>query len=627
MVISDLFCQQLKDPQGISTRNPELSWELAEPSRGSSRQEAWRVVVDLEKSEVESGRGVLWDSGRVAGRQTCGVLYGGRELESRLRCYWKVWSWDESGVEHESGIGVWSMGLLEASDWVGYWIGKDSAPEYPADPFKGARWIWSDRNLVETVKLETEFELAESAGEQCQLWVMADGAAEIFLNGKPICRATRATANLNNFPIPQPIEVFNLYPGCNRLLIEATKADERSPYAGVILRLCVGEKFELVTSPSWVANGVPVRDLGSFGASPWHRVPLREYPNLSARYLRRTFCITKPVRRAVLYYSGLGLAEAWLNGVRIGDAVLSPHATDYAMRVPYQTFEVTEAVRMGGNAIGCILGNGRFFASRVQVPCPMENYGVPRLLLQLEINYEDGLHEVIVSDPSWLLSVDGAIGWNSEFDGEVFDARRDESGWSLFGFDDSRWDKARIVAAPQGRLHGLETNPIRAVATIQPKDSWTSKYGTTIIDFGENLVGWCRCEIRGKEGSVIRLQHSEALDSHDALALDNLRSALCTDTVILREGGTSFEPRFTCHGFRYVEIRGLGEQVVLEDIEARFVHDDVPTVGAFTCSNGLVNRIVDAAGRGIIGNYRSMPMDCPQRDERMGWLGDPGQTH
>jgi alpha-L-rhamnosidase len=163
------------------------------------------------------------------------------------------------------------------------------------------------------------------------------------------------------------------------------------------------------------------------------------------------------------------------------------------------------------------------------------------------------------------------------------------------------------------------SDPIRVTETCAPVASWKTKYGTTIFDFGCNLVGWTKVVLRGAEGQRVFLRHAEELDSRDSLATENLRSALCTDTIILREGKTSHEPKFTYHGFRYVEVRG---KVEVEAIEACFVHDDVAATGTFTCSNDLVNRIVEAAARGIRGNYRSMPTDCPQRDERMGWLGD-----
>ena len=646
MNIRHLRCQLLAEPRGIDSRQPLLSWELSDPAPGSSFQKARRIVVAATREGAASGTGDLWDSGWIEDGRTSFIEYAGQPLESRMECFWKVICRDESGTETSSEVASWTMGLLEKPDWSARWIGLDTAPEFPSDPFGAARWIWDGDSAPGERVFEKTFTLPEDCDGE--LWGLADDAAEVEINGTPVAQLDRAQATYNIFPLPEPIQVGGLRKGENTIRLRALKRHDRDPHGGVILRLVAGGREVLeeatvpgvdfvprvkrrieggttiVTDATWTCTGrdgkpADVTDLGTFGVPPWHLQRTDEYPNLPARYLRREFAAPAPIRRAVLYYSGLGLSEAFINGQPVGEEVLSPHAVDYHKSVLYRTFDVTALVREGGNSIGCILGNGRYFAPRVRVPFPMENYGCPKMLLQLEITHADGSTTRVVSDSSWKISTDGAIGWNNEFDGEHYDARKDDPAWLHAGFDDAKWGRPQYVAAPQGLLRAQMSRPIHRSEVIAPVESWTTKYGTRMFDFGVNLVGWCRARITGRAGDHLSLRFAEVLESRDALSLENLRSALCTDHVILKDGTTRFEPKFTYHGFRYVEVRGPAETV---ELEACFVHDEVPAAGSFQCSNELVNGIVDAAARGIRGNYRSFPTDCPQRDERQGWLGD-----
>lgn len=620
MKIHHLRVSLFENPVGLGEREPDFSWELDGFSPGHSQQSAYRVIVASSAAGAVEGVGDCWDSGRVESGDSAFVSYGGCPLESRRQYFWKVMVWDESGAEWESGVEWWTMGLLDGKDWEARWIGLDTPIEYPEDPLPGALWIWDEMTGPGEVEFSKTFTL--SVAGKGILWGLADDEAEVEVNGVPVGHLPRAQGGYNLFPLPRPMAVSALQAGENTLRIRAKKRHDRDPHAGVILRLSCGEA-EIVTDRSWSSSreGIPtrLRELGSFGVPPWHLQNPAEYPNLRARYTRREFAIGQKPERATLYFSGLGLSEAWINGRRVGGEELSPHAGDYHHRVYYRTFNVTDFLEAGTNAIGCILGNGRFFAPRVRVPFPMENYGCPKLLLQLEIEYPDGSVERIVSNREWKITADGAIGWNNEFDGEQYDARRDDPAWSSPGYDDSTWSVPQAVAPPMGQLAAQTSAPIRVTETFVPRETWETKYGTRILDFGVNLVGRCRGILRGPAGSKVSLRHAETLESRDLLATENLRSAHCTDEIVLRDGETAFEPKFTYHGFRYVEVVGEVEHV---NVEACFVHDDVEKAGSFVCSNDLVNRIVEASARGIRGNYRSMPTDCPQRDERMGWLGD-----
>ena len=348
-----------------------------------------------------------------------------------------------------------------------------------------------------------------------------------------------------------------------------------------------------------------------------------ETRRLPSRMLRKEFSLTKTITSATVYYSGLGLSELYLNGEKVGNQVLSPGLTDYTKRVEYMTADVTTQVRRGNNALGVWLGNGRFYAPRLKVPAETASYGYPKLLLHLEVNYTDGSREIIVTDESWRLTTDGPIQANNEYDGEEYDARREMADWNRAGFDDSHWQPAELVVTPGGKLVAPMINPIRVMQTLKPVKMTEPKPGVFTFDLGQNMVGWCRLKVRGTAGTTVQLRHAEILKADGTLYLENLRSAQVTDRYTLKGGGTEiYEPRFTYHGFRFVEVTGYPGRPSLEAIEGRVVHDDIASAGDWASSNDLLNRILNNVRWGVRGNYRSITTDCPQRDERQGWLGD-----
>jgi alpha-L-rhamnosidase len=342
----------------------------------------------------------------------------------------------------------------------------------------------------------------------------------------------------------------------------------------------------------------------------------------SARMLRKEFEVARKVKNAVVFYSGLGLSELYLNGVRVGDEVLSPGLTEYEKRVFYITHDVTSLIREGANAAGVLLGNGRYFAPRRDEHVSTMRF--PKLIFELRIEFQDGTVREIVSDGTWKLSADGPITANNEYDGEVYDARKEIRGWDLPGFDDSRWMKAGLVEGPAGKLEAQPIAPIRVTQTVKPAALTQPKPHLTVVDMGQNMVGWVRLRVKGgKPGTAVRLRFAETLQKDGMLYTANLRSARAEDVFILK-GDTveTFEPRFTYHGFRYVEVTGYPGAPDPGAIEGRVIHDALESAGTFTCSNSMINRIYGNVVWGVRGNYRSMPTDCPQRDERQGWLGD-----
>jgi len=348
-----------------------------------------------------------------------------------------------------------------------------------------------------------------------------------------------------------------------------------------------------------------------------------EARTLVARMLRKEFQVTGPVRRATAYVCGLGMFELYLNGRKVSEDVLSPALSDYDKRVYYLTYDVTSLVRAGRNAVGAMLGNGRYYSPRLDAPVKTRTYGYPKLLFQMVVEHGDARREYVASDETWKLTTEGPICANNEYDGEEYDARREMEGWNRTGFDDRSWGPAQVVSASAGVLAAQMIEPIRVAETLRPLSVRQLKPGVWIVDLGQNLVGWCRLKVSGPRGTQVTLRHAETLKPDGTLYVDNLRSAAATDRYTLKGTGVEvYEPRFAFHGFRYVEVSGYPGKLTPEAIEGRVVHDALERAGRFQCSNELLNRVYRNIDWGSRGNYRSIPTDCPQRDERQGWLGD-----
>jgi alpha-L-rhamnosidase len=351
--------------------------------------------------------------------------------------------------------------------------------------------------------------------------------------------------------------------------------------------------------------------------------PDKPHTILSARMLRHEFNVEKKIKTATAFISGLGLFELYLNGEKIGDQVLAPALTEYNKRAFYMTFDVTANLQANKNAIGVMLGNGRFFAPRAGGADKIRSYGFPKVVCQLEVEYEDGTVQTIITDETWKLTANGPVRKNNEYDGEFYDARMELAGWNKISFDDTKWMSAELVKQPCEKLVAQLVDPIKIVDQITPVSVKQLKPGTFIFDMGQNMVGWAELSVKGKKGDKVIMRFSETLKEDGSLFLANIRSAEVTDTYILKgEGDEKWEPRFTYHGFRYIEMTGFPGVPAISAIKGKVVHDALEVTGSFTTSNPLINSIYKNAFWGIRGNYRSIPTDCPQRDERQGWLGD-----
>ncbi|MCW3093760.1 MAG: alpha-L-rhamnosidase [Ferruginibacter sp.] len=352
---------------------------------------------------------------------------------------------------------------------------------------------------------------------------------------------------------------------------------------------------------------------------------ISQFSRLSARYFRKRFQSALGIKRASVYIAGLGLYELYINGKKANqNAVLVPSPTDYRKSVLYNTIDVTSQVKAGENVIGAVLGNGRFFTMRQNYkPKKINTFGYPKMLLQLEIEYTNGSTKTIVSNASWKFTADGPIRTNNEYDGEEYDATKELAGWNSTGFDDGKWSRPELVKAPGGILVAQKNEPMKVMKIIKPvliKRLRDEKY---ILDMGQNFSGCLHMKVSGKRGQRVTFRFGESLQPTGQLYVANLRDAKVTDVYTLRGGAAeSWQPSFVYHGFRYVEISNYPGIPSIENFEGQMVYDDLQTTGSFVTSSETINRIYQNAWWGIASNYKGMPIDCPQRNERQPWLGD-----
>ena len=347
--------------------------------------------------------------------------------------------------------------------------------------------------------------------------------------------------------------------------------------------------------------------------------------------LRREFTLNTDIKKARAYICGLGYYELRINGEKVGDHVLDPGWTDYKKKCLYVTYNIIEYLKEGKNCVAVMLGNGRYSPLDETVKknhLPLRKYGdLPVLILQIHVDFTDGSRMSIVTDKAWKVA-QGPIVRDDIYDGEVYDARLEKLGWDTLSYDDSDWESVRIADTPGGKLISQASfPPIKVIKIIQPLKISLPKPDMYIYDFGQNFAGWVRLRVSGSRGTKINLRYAELLDGEGTVNTAPNLQAKATDTYILRgDGEEIYEPRFTYHGFRYVEVSGFPSTPMLESIEGRVVHSAVEPIGCFVCSNSLINSIHKNVLWTQLSNLMSVPTDCPQRSERMGWLDDAQLT-
>lgn len=338
--------------------------------------------------------------------------------------------------------------------------------------------------------------------------------------------------------------------------------------------------------------------------------------------LRKTFSLRTGVARARLYASARGLFELHLNGNRVGDDYFTPGWTDYNKRIQYLVYDVTSRLRPGDNVLGAMLGDGWFAGFLVWAKNHFLYGDQLSLMTQLEVEYIDGTREVIGSGPDWKTTL-GPIVKSDIYNGETYDARLERHGWNGPDYDASEWQAATVFPAPDAPLVAKRNAPVRKQEELHPVAQTEPAFGVHVFDLGQNMVGWARIKVCAPAGTTVTIRFAEMLNADGTLYTENLRSAECTDRYICRGGGEEvYEPHFTFHGFRYVELTGLCEKPCHSDVTGIVLHSEMPATGTFECSDPLINRLQQNILWGQKGNFLEVPTDCPQRDERLGWTGD-----
>ena len=341
-----------------------------------------------------------------------------------------------------------------------------------------------------------------------------------------------------------------------------------------------------------------------------------------APFLRREFSLNGEVVHARAYVTSHGVYEMEINGERVGDQILTPGWTSYHNRLQYQTYDVSDFLSEGENAVGVMLGDG-WFRGFIGWADQRNYYGdALALLMQLEITYSDGSTERITSDEYWK-SATGPILYSDIYNGEFYDARKEMPGWSQPGFDDGDWTGVQTADHGKAHLIGQQVQPVKKIQEMKPIEIFETPEGDTVLDMGQNMIGWIRLKVEGEEGTKVTLRHAETLDRYGNFYTDNLRSADQENIYILKGDGVEiWEPRFTFQGFRYVAIEGFPGELTPDAITGVVLHSDMEPTGHFQSSNELVNQLQHNIVWGQKGNFLDIPTDCPQRDERMGWTGD-----
>ncbi|MER6136231.1 alpha-L-rhamnosidase [Streptomyces sp. NPDC001815] len=632
--------EYVRHPLGIDVQRPRLSWPMTSDEPGA-RQSGYRIRVASSATRLTHPD--VWDSGRIASAESVLVPYAGPRLKPRTRYFWSVRVWDGDGnASAWSEPSWWETGLVDAAQWSAHWV---SAPAALTDApsFEGSAWIWFPEGEPATsapaatrwFRRVVELPAAVTAAT---LAITADNVYAVSVNGTEVARTDLATDN-QGWRRPAVVEVLApLRPGRNVLAVEATNATVGP--AGLIavlsLRTATGEQ-RIITDDSWRStdekpaadwrgadfddSGWPAaKEAADWGAGPWGKVVPASF---AAHQLRHEFTLPrKKVARARLYATALGLYEAHLNGRRVGRDQFAPGWTDYRERVQYQTYDVTTLLRPGANAIGAYVAPG-WYAGNVGMFGPHQYGERPALLAQLEVDYADGTSERVTSGTHWR-AAPGPIVSADLLSGETYDARKETSGWTSPGFDDRAWPGVRaagdaapplIVAQPDGPVRVAEELPVKRVTEPEP--------GVFVFDLGQNMVGSVRLRVSGDAGTTVRLRHAEVLNPDGTLYTANLRTAAATDTYVLKgHGEETYEPRFTFHGFRYVEVTGFPGTPSAGAVTGRVMHTSAPFTLDFETDVPMLNKLHSNITWGQRGNFLSVPTDTPARDERLGWTGD-----
>ena len=636
-----LRCAYRENPLGIDVPAPQLSWQSDNTER-NWRQSAYEILVATQSNLLAPGKADVWDSGKQSSAESVAISYGGPALQPKTRYFWTVRVWDSNGKASAwASPAWWETGLMSPSGWSAKWVAWEN-PEDAGD--RGAiKWIWATGSDAMDVAAKTavtfrrDFDLP-NVPANAAFFIYFPGSYTVSVNGHEVGKKS----DWSSF---DRMDVTGyLTAGKNSIDVKATvtsvpmfftrRAGKKNRAAGLAALLKIsnadGSLERIGSDASWHAqlgdsasgqsqSASVVADLDDarMDATPG---PLPQ----PAALLRKEFSVDKPVASARLYITALGNYRAYINGAQAGASVLTPGFTDFNKRIDYQVYDITTSIAKGENAIGAILGDG-WFGSPLTWNGVHFYDGPDRLRAQLELRFKDGTSATISSDESWTAS-QSPILQSGIYEGEDYDARLEQPDWSKPGFDAAKWAPVKVSAGSSAQLVSEIDAPPQITMELKPKTITPLPNSIYVFDMGQNMVGWARLRVSGAAGTRVRMRFAERLSPDGSIYTENLRNASATDVYVLNgHGAETYSPHFTFHGFRYVEVAGYPGTPSLDAITGEVVSSvsGAPTA-TLTTSSELVNRMWSIGIWGQRGNFLSVPTDCPQRDERLGWMGDAG---
>ena len=622
VTVAGLTTEHQVNPVGLDAAKPRFGWRLVSATPGMT-QGRYQIQVG-----TTAGSGAVWDSGLVASSRSTDIAYGGPALAGNRGYHWRVRVADAQGRTGPwSADATFDTGLT--AGWTANFIGSPSTANV-----SGASWIWYPEGdpTVSAPAANRYFRKTFTLASvpRSTLVVTGDDTADVWVNGTAVSTSPRVT---DSWKRATTVDVTaRLHTGSNTIAIASTNATTGP--AGLIAKLTSGTTT-ISTDASWkAAQSGPsgweqpafddsawpaAKALAVYGSGPWGTQVVTPSP---APYLRKGFDVGKPVARARLFATALGLHDTYLNGARVGAERLSPGWTDYSKRLQYRGYDVTSAIRQGANALGAVIGNG-WYSGNIGF-AGSQHWGTsPWYSAQLVIEYTDGTSTVVSSDASWKTAT-GAILTDDLYAGESQDARLAPAGWNAPGFNDATWSPVTVRTGTLPAIVAQVDPGVTVQQEIKPVAITQPKPGVWVADLGQNFAGWDRLRVRGAAGTTVTLRHAEILNADGTIYTTNLRAAAATDTFTLAGTGADevFEPRFTVHGFRYVELTGFPGTPTADSITGLAAWTAGAATGTFSTSDPLVNQIQHNILWGARSNMLSIPTDCPQRDERLGWTGD-----
>lgn len=668
--ITRLTTEYMDRPMGIDVKQPVFGWQMQSDRYGAA-QTAYRIVTATSKENLENGT-YTYDSGTVNSPASVCIKYNGPELAPCTRYYWQVLVTDERGKVHESPASWFETGLMGGLWGNAMWIASNKMQLSPY------RFDYAIEYDVETAKPGPAKFIFGAPQEDCYVFVMLDtrDSAKVMLGN----------ALYNKETVQHTLNVSNIIPPADatkkhhiRLEVRGGgNYDVKVSLDGRVIsqgnQTSINCMRDSIGRPQARLFGIGYRQPQGFDAVfsnikllnyKWDNLVLNSDPktynakgdnkavlwmpssDINAPIMRKSVNVAKAVKRARLYATARGAYWFYINGQRVGDGYLNPGWTDFRHRIMYNTYDVTQMLRQGNNALGIELGHGWFCDDFGWAGAMWgDQYGYkPSALAMIKVEYTDGTNETFVTDNTWKVYNGGPLYVNNLYHGVIYDAQREVDGWKEPGFNDAAWEKVAILPPPPAstEIQGYVGLEIKNNITLTAK-KMTRIGNRFIYDMGQNFAGVPRLKnMKGRKGQTITIHFAEMLypetvpenprapltrehyeRNKGQMYMDNYRSAISTDYYTFRGApeGETFEPPFTQHGYRYVSIDGLDEPLPLEDVEGIVLESVGEQISRYETSNADINQLFNNIVWGQRGNFLAVPTDCPQRDERLGWTGD-----